>query len=279
MTSLDRATLDQDESTAESPHWLTALRAAKAAPVPHRVKRIFYIRCGEEVHRIGLIGKQLVLLDHDYRIEKGMLKLGADLCGCMADLYRFRSETSHGMDTLSEYRRELQRPPRPMTPEEPWATKWRGRTERIIKELIWDRCSYKTAIGNDRGRKTFRHQTEVHVGYRPGCCGGIIARANLGKGFGGSITRFDIYVGFGWLPLIHNKGLSVIDGKLILQIVDENEIYYYVFAVRQDRGYGTRIDRALVDKKTRKLKWFHWSNIHEREIPTISPCRRRVLQQ
>jgi hypothetical protein len=66
-------------------------------------------------------------------------------------------------------------------------------------------------------------------------------------------TRIGICIDWDWYK-VWKRGIAVVDGKLVLRLLGEDDTHYSVVIGDQDRG-GTWRRHALIDRRTHALTW------------------------
>lgn len=201
---------------------------------PGKIQAIQWCNCRGKQHRVALINNCLVLLDHRLELELAMLDLGGEACGCMKVFLDICSRETERLtpsfrpyleDMLQKKRKrqygKISDDIRPLP----------RHIHRLIELLLRYRCVYP--LNN--------HHTAITAsctGGSPFVKSGWLYRFEMG---GEQYMTLQINVEKEWKKHVYDKGIAVVDDKLVLAMKGRNGSFgdMSVIVMDFDPNYGS----------------------------------------
>jgi len=209
------------------------------------------VRCGRHMHTIGLTPRgALVLCDHpDVNTELALVALGAPTPYCLSILQSWRDgdyailpdEIYPALIKALERRDDRQRAARESADplEVPFHIRAKERVRAMAEEAL-RQCGYRRShtmwVGGE-------HIVTAYIG-EPDIVGSSSGVWRLG--FHGTNGWIDVTIRLSWYSRVYRRGLAVVGGSFVLDVIAEDEKGLIVLAGRQGRGYDVHPARARV---------------------------------
>jgi hypothetical protein len=209
---------------------------------PGKIQAIQWCNCRGKQHRVALINNGIVLLDHRLELELAMLDLGGEACGCMKVFLDIRSrETKRVIPSFGPYLEEMLRKKRKRQygnhlpiglKQTHYATK---SVQRLVRLLVRFKCDYE-GIPDD---------TLMHITATGGSAfikGTWVYRGEIG---GKQDLLLQMNIDKDWWKNVYDKGIAVVDDKIILSSKGRNNNFGDTSVVAMDYDaaattFGTR---------------------------------------
>ncbi len=221
------------------------------------------VRCSGSLHRISITGRGAVLLhDHkDLQAERAMQVIGGEKCRCMEILDAWRKGIPHRLPPALRpllYAAGEKRSQRVKTRSctdwlsLPVCSRVAARTRGITMEEL-EKCSYRRSQSSWAGGN---HECLGLVG-KPGISGSSDRVWSSNGKWSGNDSYIHAVVPLTWLVRVYQRGLAVVDGCFVLDVLSEDEKGYTVLAGRQGRGFDVYPCQARVTAEdgSFRLRW------------------------
>jgi len=209
------------------------------------------VLCNRYAHTIGLTPRgALVLCNHpDLETELALVALGAPTPRCLSILQSWRDgdyavlpdEIYPALIKALEKRGDRQRAARESADplEVPFHIRAKERVRAMAEEAL-RQCGYRRShtmwVGGE-------HIVAAYIG-EPDIVGSSNDVWRLG--FRGTNSWIDVTVRPSWYSRVYKRGLAVVSGSFVLDVISEDEKGLIVLAGRQGRGYDVHPARARV---------------------------------
>jgi len=222
------------------------------------------VRCSGREHRIVLTKSgRLVLVDHpDLKAERAMIALGGDACTCM-EIYlawcrhNRTAMTNELLQPFDEaWGRQQKRARRhcagvqdPLL-RNPLRVRTAHRTVNTIRQCVIKDCIYRGVV--EASYDVFLPSVRI-LSPRSGESGSVVM-------VDGVVGQLAISVPITWLARIWKRGLAVVDGWLVVNVLDEDEHGIRVLAGWQDSSNVNMVETrtALVRTDTKGRNHLQW---------------------
>lgn len=236
----------------------------------------FVINCSRKQHIIIVNEKgQLIFKNHalkDLETEIALMQLGANkICKCAKILYQLRHPLEQVDIYFSKketairdfvYQKQLLARERKFEknieatlalPKERLKIKICDKIKKIIRDLIFKQSIYRFAENrwvNSENTVTIINSKILNIKQNS-----WRVWSRNGK-WSGNSTEITVSVPFvHWYNHVYKKGLALVDGVFVLDIIEETPNYYIVIAGKKGRGFTITPCKAKINKTNNSLKW------------------------
>jgi len=219
------------------------------------------VRCSGQLHAISITGRGAVILHaHNLKSERTMVALGGEPCRCLQVLEAWRARDRKSLPEGlrpaldATTRREKKKRVDPLSL--PLRDRLTKKMQEIARSNILSanyRRSQSTWAGGD-------HVVLVYPdrGILPASISGGSDRvwSNNGK-WSGNNSYIHATLSPLWLIRVYKRGLAVVDGSFVLDIITQDDKGITVLAGKQGRGFEVNPAQARVifDGDTPRLRW------------------------
>ena len=217
------------------------------------------VRCSGKLHRITLMESgHLVFHDHEsIKAEEVLYVLGGERCRCLEvlHLWRERNAVKRGIVCsrlpaklwdayvaavkLSEERGRVA-----TDPGDHLSLPLRGRLIKRIRGCVFEaigKCNYRRSKSRWAGGA---HYDSVLIGTPASISGESIKVWSANTGWSGTNSAIYITVPSSWYCNIYRRGLAVVEGMFVLDVVDHGKNIYLVG--KQGRGFSIYPAQAII---------------------------------
>lgn len=220
------------------------------------------VRCDGHLHTISLTPSgAIVLHDHPDRaeVERAFAALGGEPCRCLQvmDAWRRKNRSALPADlrpAFDEARARAEKRSRraidPLTI--PFVSRASARVTKLAKAAL-ESCSYRRSKTRWAGGD---HIVRVRIG-QPGISGyGERVWSSNGK-WPGTDSYIIATISLSWFTRVYRRGLAVVDGCFVLDVLSEDEKGITVLAGKQGRGFEVYPAQARITAKdgSLRLRW------------------------
>ncbi len=227
------------------------------------------VRCSGRMHTVTLTESgALVLHDHpDLITERALVALGGKLPRCLAILEAWKQKDRATLPpvlhpALNEAQKKTKERVMRNTFTDPLSVSFRTRAEERVKKIAEDllqKCAYRRSQSRWAGGN---HIACARVG-EPHICGGSEqVRSENGK-WTGTNSYVSATVPISWFTRVYRRGLAVVDGWFVLDVLTEDEKGFTVLAGRQGRGFEVNLWPAVITRSADgdwHLRWVSRGN-------------------
>lgn len=221
------------------------------------------VRCDGHLHTISLTPRgALVLHDHPDRAEaeRAFAALGGEPCRCLWVLEAWRRGDRSALPAglraaFDEARaRAEKRVPRVTDPlTVPFLSRAEARVQKLAEAAL-ERCAYRRSETRWAGGK---HEVHVRIG-TPDISGYSDRVWSRNGKWPGTDSYITATVPLSWFTRVYRRGLAVVDGSFVLDVLGEDEKGFTVLAGRQGRGFEVYPCRARITRTADggyRLRW------------------------
>lgn len=233
----------------------------------------FEISCMRKKHTIIVNDKgQLIFPDHtkeELEAEIALMQLGANkISKCAKVLYQLRNPEKEIKINFTEKEallknfisRKLQVHERRKVKKYisdnlniHLKTKIYNKIEKIIKTLILKQSAYRFA---DNRWVDSENTVAVVFANTPDIKQRSWRVWSKNGKWSGNSTEITVSIPFvHWYKHVYKKGLALVDGIFVLDILEETPDYYIVLAGKKGRGFSIEPCKAKINKNNKNLKW------------------------
>lgn len=228
------------------------------------------VRCDGHMHTISLAeGGTIVLRNHrNIQAEQAIRALGSEPCRCLKALEAWRNRDRQALPAElrpmldAAIARHAGRSAAQREHIDPLTLSLRERVARKtipVAKAALESCFYRRSTTSWAGGN---HFAIIYIG-RPAIsgCGDRVWSSN-GK-WPGTDSVVSATVPLTWLARVHRRGLAVVDGCFVLDVLDEDEKGITVLAGKQGRGFQVHPCRARVYQDAGgnfRLRWLKAEN-------------------
>lgn len=227
------------------------------------------VPCGGEEHRVSWRRGKVVLEDHGLSAELAMLGLGGEVCACLRVLQAWRKLYSWAMSP-EIYRQMRSRlgvesilapgdlaAIQELTMVLSWQRAWTrtaffGEHERVLQEQLQTRAiaPLREHVTIWMGRHGCRLLSSLELRIaRPGQDPGLRGRMD---GVGASATA---RLGVDWLLSVWARGLALVDGAFVLEVLDDPDVERGEGADSPGRDGRRESEEAEIVLAVRAVRW------------------------
>ncbi|MDQ6909501.1 MAG: hypothetical protein M3Z84_01755 [Actinomycetota bacterium] len=211
------------------------------------------VPCEGAQHRVAWRRGKLVLEDHDLSAENALLAFGGEPCACMQALRLWRHQFGMPPDLFSSMQkylgadaalapRELSLP-RELGMDLSWDRAWRRssflerKQERLLQAALRERALplFREHLTLEKQRHGCRVISGAQVRIAPS-----IAEVTVAGEMDKVAVRATVELNASWLVQIWPRGLGLVDGAFVVELVEDSYDAPLVRAVRWDGPSGAR---------------------------------------